>query len=422
MTGPILIVVAAILWALDGLLRRSLYSLPPLTIVFLEHLVGLVLLIPWMPKVVAEVKTWSIKQWSWISWVAIFSGVFGTLWFTTALLSVQFVPFSVVFLLQKLQPVFVFVTAMLLLGERPSLKRLGWSALALIAAYFVTFPMGQVNFQTGGGTIVAAGYALAAAFAWGTSTVFSRLLLQNQSNTSALTVRFAVASLVAGLMLWAMPAANKVMFATPAQLGTLFIIALSTGMVGLAIYYKGLAKTAPSVATILELVFPLLAVLIDAKVYGVVLHPTQYLAALVLLLAGVQVARTGKNGLPVTFASVKVHGDGRGKTLGFPTINLQIPWNLVLTPGIYAVWVWINGVKYAGALHYGSVPTFNKIEQTLEIFVLTKKNLTNAEVSQSSLKVMVVEKLREVLKFDSSEALIAQMHQDVAQTKRLLLD
>lgn len=422
MTGPILIVIAAILWALDGLLRRGLYSLPPLTIVFLEHLVGLVLLVPFMPKVMHEVKNWSLRQWSWITWVGIFSGVLGTLWFTTALLSVQFVPFSVVFLLQKLQPVFVFVTAMLLLGERPTLKRLAWSALALVAAYFVTFPLGQVNFQTGGGTIVAAGYALAAAFAWGTSTVFSRLLLQSQSNTAALTVRFAVASVVAGLLLWLIPTSNAVMTVTSTQLGMLLAIALSTGMVGLAIYYKGLAKTAPSVATILELVFPLLAVVLDAQVYGVVLHPTQYVAAAVLLLAGIQVARTGKNGLPISFTSIKVTGDGRGKTLGFPTINLQIPWNLVLTPGIYAVWIWINGVKYAGALHYGSVPTFNKIEQTLEVFVLTKKNLSNAEVQRSRLAVTVVEKLRPVMKFADSKALVAQMERDVAETKRLLLD
>lgn len=422
MTGPILIVLAAILWALDGLLRRSLYSLPPLTIVFLEHFVGLCLLIPFMPRVITEMKSWSLKQWSWGAWIATFSGVFGTLWFTTALLSVQFVPFSVVFLLQKLQPVFVFVTAVLMLGERPSGKRMAWSALALIAAYFVTFPLGKVNLATGSGTLVAAGYALAAAFAWGTSTVFSRLLLQNQSNSSALIVRFGFASLVAGAMLWLMPTANQVMTVTPTQLGTLFLIAFSTGMVALAIYYKGLAKTAPSVATILELVFPLLAVLIDAKVYGVVLHPTQYLAALVLMLAGVQVARLGKNGLPVMFHGIKVKGDGRGKTLGFPTINFKIPWNLVLTPGIYAAWVWINGVKYAGALHYGSVPTFEKPEKTLEVFVLTKKALPNSEVQKADIKVMVMEKLREVQKFESSKALVAQMKRDVDKTQQLLLD
>jgi drug/metabolite transporter (DMT)-like permease len=97
MFGPIFIVMAALLWSVDGLLRRSLYALPPLTIVFMEHLIGLIILLPFIPKVWAELKSLSLKNWTWAIWVAVFSSVFGTLWFTTALLAVGFVPFSVVF-------------------------------------------------------------------------------------------------------------------------------------------------------------------------------------------------------------------------------------------------------------------------------------------------------------------------------------
>ena len=51
-TGPIFILIAATLWAFDGLIRQHLYSLPPITIIFFEHLIGLILLFPfvWSPR------------------------------------------------------------------------------------------------------------------------------------------------------------------------------------------------------------------------------------------------------------------------------------------------------------------------------------------------------------------------------------
>jgi drug/metabolite transporter (DMT)-like permease len=68
------------------------------------------------------------------------------------------------------------------------------------------------------------------------------------------------------------------------------IIALSTGMVALLIYYRGLKQTPVRVSTILELTFPFLAVIIDVVFYKTVLAPTQYLAALVLLFAMYKIA------------------------------------------------------------------------------------------------------------------------------------
>ena len=62
-------------------------------------------------------------------------------------------------------------------------------------------------------------------------------------------------------------------------------------MVALWIYYKGLKQTQAKISTILELVFPFLAVTIDAFLYKTVLAPTQYLAAAVLLFA---IYRVGK--------------------------------------------------------------------------------------------------------------------------------
>ena len=49
-SGPIFILVAATLWAFDGLIRQHLYTLPPITIIFFEHLFGLIILFPFFFK------------------------------------------------------------------------------------------------------------------------------------------------------------------------------------------------------------------------------------------------------------------------------------------------------------------------------------------------------------------------------------
>ena len=41
--GPVLIIIAALLWAFDGLIRQHLYTLPPITIIFFEHLIGFII-------------------------------------------------------------------------------------------------------------------------------------------------------------------------------------------------------------------------------------------------------------------------------------------------------------------------------------------------------------------------------------------
>ena len=95
--------------------------------------------------------------------------------FTTALLQVHFI--FQWFSFAKLQPIFAIGTARIFLKEKFNIKYIKWALLAVLSAYFVTFPNGVVNLKTGEGTIIAALYALGAAFAWGSSTTFSKMLL-----------------------------------------------------------------------------------------------------------------------------------------------------------------------------------------------------------------------------------------------------
>jgi drug/metabolite transporter (DMT)-like permease len=288
--GPFLIFIAAVLWGIDGLLRRELFSLPPATIVFYEHLIGLIILLPFLFLRWKKEKL-TKKVWGAIGLVSLLSGVLGTLFFTTALLKISFIPFSVVFLIQKLQPLFTIVTAALVLKERITKNYLGWAALALVAGYFVTFPNGIVNFGEGGAYLSAAMYALLAAVAWGASTAFSRFTLLGHSHTFVTGLRFLITVPIALLFVLGMGAAPSLGAVTGGQFITLLVIALSTGMFALWVYYRGLKRTPASVSTIVELAFPLTAVLIDYFMYGTVLATSQYIAGAVLLFAMYRVSR-----------------------------------------------------------------------------------------------------------------------------------
>ncbi|HEY4494078.1 MAG TPA: DMT family transporter, partial [Candidatus Paceibacterota bacterium] len=132
-TGPVFIIIAATLWAFDGLIRQHLYSLPPITIIFFEHLIGLIILFPFVFKYVFKAKL-AKREWWLIVLVAILSGLFGTLWFTTALGKVGFITVSVVFLLQKLQPIFAITTARIFLKEKMDVRYIKWAVLAILSA------------------------------------------------------------------------------------------------------------------------------------------------------------------------------------------------------------------------------------------------------------------------------------------------
>ena len=291
--GPILIVIAAALWAMDGIVRRNLYVLPPIIIVFFEHFVGAILLTPLVIKGFKKEKI-SKLEWGAVGAVALFSSLLGTLWFTTALLMTNYISFSVVFLMQKLQPLFAVVTARIVLKEKINKRYALWAAIALIAAYFITFPKGVVNFSTGDKTVLAALFALGSAIAWGSTTAFSRYTLLKHDDKFITGLRFGITTLLALVAVFILNQQSKLFTVTWSQFGQFTFIALSTGMVALLIYYKGLKTTSVRVSTILELTFPLIAVFIDVILYKTVISPIQVIAAVVLLFAMYQTTRFQK--------------------------------------------------------------------------------------------------------------------------------
>ena len=111
-----------------------------------------------------------------------------------------------------------------------------------------------------------------------------------------------------------------------------------------------------------------------------------------------------------------VAGAGRGKTLGFPTLNMQLPAALSRRRGIYAGWVWLGAKKHPAAFHIGPAPVFKRRSVTLEAFVIDKKIArTPARVSFELIK-----KIRPVKNFPSLAALVKQMRRDVAVARTVL--
>ncbi len=293
-TGPMFIIIAALLWAVDGVIRRNLYSLPPITIIFFEHLIGLIILFPFVWKIILKEKIGK-REWILLTVIAFLSGLLGTLWFTTALLKVHFISFSVVFLLQKLQPIFAIGSASIFLKEKISKQYIPWAILALISAYFVTFKDGVVNLGTGEGTIIAALYAPGAAFAWGTSTTFSKMLLNKVSSNVVTFYRFLLTSIMAIVVIVLFGYTSSLVLPTMSQFGLFALISVSTGMVALLIYYKGLKKTPVHISTILELTFPFIAILIDMKLYNSFLSLSQWIAALLLIYSIARIVKLQKS-------------------------------------------------------------------------------------------------------------------------------
>ena len=120
------------------------------------------------------------------------------------------------------------------------------------------------------------------------------------------------------------------------------------------------------------------------------------------------------------FSSKQIKGEGRGHKVGFPTINLAVPSDIVLDDGIYAAWVVISEKTYKGALHYGAIPTFDKKEKTMEVHLLDVTDDNAPDTENVDIEIDIVSHIRNVWKFASVEELAIQIDKDVKSVQSLL--
>ncbi|MGE5576445.1 MAG: bifunctional riboflavin kinase/FAD synthetase [Syntrophothermus sp.] len=121
-------------------------------------------------------------------------------------------------------------------------------------------------------------------------------------------------------------------------------------------------------------------------------------------------------GRPYRVTGKTIAGEGRGKTLGFPTANLACPpEKLIPADGVYAAWVEFQGITRPALAVSSDKPTFGRSQRAFEVLVLDfQGNLYGKELTVSFL-----EKLRDIVAFPSAEALGAQIEADVAATRQI---
>lgn len=116
-------------------------------------------------------------------------------------------------------------------------------------------------------------------------------------------------------------------------------------------------------------------------------------------------------------AGMVVSGKGRGAGLGFPTANIEPEKELLPKAGIYAAYVDMEGERYRAAVNIGEKPTFDDYTSTFEVYLLD----FSGDLRGKKLDTGFVEKLRDIIRFDSPEKLKIQIAADVEKVRSILV-
>ena len=137
------------------------------------------------------------------------------------------------------------------------------------------------------------------------------------------------------------------------------------------------------------------------------------------ILAGNVSAAASDLGRPFSITGSVIHGDGRGHTINIPTANIQIPAEKIMPAfGIYACRAWVNGQSLLAATSLGVRPTFygDPPSPTIEAHLLDFHQNLYGQI----VKLEFMEYLRPEEKYGSVDALVEQIHKDIAQTRKIL--
>ena len=132
--------------------------------------------------------------------------------------------------------------------------------------------------------------------------------------------------------------------------------------------------------------------------------------------AGDVVAAATALGRPHRLEGIVIRGDQRGRSLGYPTANLSTPRHAAIpADGVYACRFVHRGRDLAAAVSIGTNPTFSGRERRVEAFVLD----LDEDFYGERVALDFVQRLRGMCRFDTPDQLVAQIDDDVAQTRAL---
>ena len=273
-----LVAIAAALWGTDALLRLPLArELAAPTIVFAEHVVLVLALLPFLPRALRAFGR--LDTGGKVAVVAIGAGASAV---ATTLFTLSFKYGDPVTpaVIQKFQPIIAILGAAVLLHERLRPSFALFAVPALIGAWLLAFPD---PLDIGLNQLAVALLAFGAAVLWAAGTVLGRLVATRLAPVELTTLRFA----------FGLPAALVIVLATGSPLwvpdlqSTVSVvgIALIPGLLAMWLYYVGLRRTAASRATLAELAYPLTAAIVGVAFLDAQLSAGQWIGAALVVAA-----------------------------------------------------------------------------------------------------------------------------------------
>jgi riboflavin kinase / FMN adenylyltransferase len=134
------------------------------------------------------------------------------------------------------------------------------------------------------------------------------------------------------------------------------------------------------------------------------------------LLAGKVRFAASLLGRPYNLAGQVIYGNQLGVRLGFPTANILSDKELITPGGVYAVHVLLDGNRRHGVLNIGFNPTFAGRKRSIEVHIFD----FNENIYGKILDLLFIERLREEIRFESPEKLIAQINRDIVRAREIL--
>ncbi|MBU6154370.1 MAG: DMT family transporter [Bdellovibrionales bacterium] len=290
--GPFLVGLGSLLWATDSIVRvPAIAKSDPAFLVFVEHLIGVFALIP-----ILLLKSGSnlfqlggMKNWLACLLVGAGGSAIALLLFTEAF---QYLNPTLNILLQKTQPVAVVLIAYWFLKERPSRNFFKWAGVTIFACIILNvFESESPDLSPSPSPVRGILYSLGASLVWAISTVTGKRLLNEVEPLLATFWRFVFGLLTLCLILLFGSGFSKMdTLFMPEFRMTYLYLGLFPGVIAMWTYYSGMKHTSAATTTIVELIFPVGAILLNYYFLGTTLTPLQIVFALVLLLSVTQVS------------------------------------------------------------------------------------------------------------------------------------
>ncbi|MFM7160011.1 MAG: DMT family transporter [Planctomycetaceae bacterium] len=290
--GPLLVGLGSFLWATDALVRvPAIAKSDPSFIVFVEHLVGVIALLPvfWFGSRRNLFRLGSWKNWLACAFVGAGGSALALLFFTQAF---QFLNPNLNILLQKTQPIAVVLIAFLFLKEKPGENFYTWAGVSIFSCMVLNF----FDAETPGvdhNSNLAKGiaYSLSASLIWALSTVTGKKLLDQVDPLVATFWRF-VFGLITLIFLLAFGSGFSAMHTLfePEYRLTYLYLGIFPGVLAMWTYYRGMKATTAITTTIVELIFPVGSIVLNYFFLGSTLTPLQMVFSVVLLLSVTQIS------------------------------------------------------------------------------------------------------------------------------------